>query len=335
MSPGGLIEAALADLNDGEAFTRAYQAAFAHGVMWEDVVERCGMGPSRSVHRRYLEGTSRPTPRARRYVLQVVRKLLGESTTEMPPSPGVTPEDPRQSTMRGEGLDEMGADALLAGLERAAASVGPQDHSRVNFVTWPDGTPTGSDGSLCVGHTIKAPEAGVELYGQTFSRLQGLAAWLPTPEQTRRFWGEDPMGPRRELAEGLAKARDDAEAEMREALGRLVALDVSSRVECEGVERLSIADGFAVRLVADAEAYDGTTDRLSFDGGIHGSRLDWDMCPDRFQWRATAYISDAVAAGRLRAVLGDETLAALQPKVEVRDGVATITRKTLRKDGGG
>ncbi len=27
---------------------------------------------------------------------------LSESTTEMPPNPGVTPEDPRQSTMRGE-----------------------------------------------------------------------------------------------------------------------------------------------------------------------------------------------------------------------------------------
>lgn len=59
----------------------------------------------------------------------------------------------------------------------------------------------------------------------------------------------------RKLTEGLAQARDDAEAELREALGKLVALDISPRVECEGVERLEIVDGFAVRLVADVEGW--------------------------------------------------------------------------------
>ena len=102
MSPLELTDAALADLHDGDAFTRAYRAAVAHGVTWEKVIGGMGMGPSRSMHRRYLEGASRPGVRARRYVLLVVRKALGESTTEMPSNPGVTPEDPRLSTKESE-----------------------------------------------------------------------------------------------------------------------------------------------------------------------------------------------------------------------------------------
>jgi hypothetical protein len=138
------------------------------------------------------------------------------------------------------------------------------------------------------------------------------------------------MGPRRELADEMQRQRDAAEAEMREALGKLVAQRISSKVECESV--MQTTDGaFEVHLAVDACDYDWHLPEPP-QGEF---KLSWERCPHRYAWQATARIPVAGAAQVLRDALGDEALAALQPKLEVRDGVATITRKTLRKDGGG
>ncbi len=165
----------------------------------------------------------------------------------------------------------------------------------------------------------------------------------------RAFWGQ--RSGKASASKSALRVRwdgqwDDAEADLRAALGELVAIDVAAsafrghRPKVVAVQRCEASASHRVTLRSSTWPGDlSSATACTQNPDPTMASLDWMLCPASDEgegcYEAEAQVSDEWALVRLRRTLGDECLAALQPKLEVRDAVATITRKTLRKDGGG